>query len=53
MSDEQGPGTGNKTIGIATDVEQKRLGLWKTYRVTISRVNPELAPDIDWPSQPE
>lgn len=40
-------------LGIATEIEQKRLGLWKTYRVTISRVNPELAPDIDWPSQPE
>lgn len=40
-------------LGIATDEETTRLLSWKKYRVLLMRVNPENAPDIDWPPLPE
>ena len=39
-------------LGMATDDEQNQLTAWKTYRVELSRVNPEDAPDIGWPDKP-
>lgn len=37
---------------IATDEEKRLITLWKTYRALLSRINPEDAPDIDWPEVP-
>lgn len=38
--------------GIATDEETRQLTAWKTYRALLGRINPDNAPDIDWPSPP-
>ncbi|KLP38088.1 tail fiber assembly protein [Enterobacter ludwigii] len=40
-------------LDMATDDDIQSLTEWKTYRVLLSRVNPEDAPDIDWPDTPE
>ncbi|HAK5377425.1 TPA: tail fiber assembly protein, partial [Salmonella enterica] len=40
-------------LGMATKEEEQRLVAWKKYRVLLSRINPEDAPDIDWPVTPE
>lgn len=40
-------------LDMATDDEKSQLTAWKKYRVLLSRVNPEDAPDIDWPKKPE
>lgn len=39
-------------LGIATEEESALLIEWKKYRVLINRINPDDAPDIDWPEQP-
>lgn len=39
-------------LDMATDDDIQSLTEWKTYRVLLSRVNPEDAPDIDWPEKP-
>jgi len=39
-------------INIATDEEVTRLAEWKKYRVLLSRVNMQNAPDIEWPTKP-
>ncbi|ECN1281242.1 tail fiber assembly protein, partial [Salmonella enterica subsp. enterica serovar Typhimurium] len=31
----------------------QRLVAWKKYRVLLSRINPEDAPNIVWPTAPE
>jgi len=40
-------------LDIATEKEASLLQLWKRYRVNLNRVDTSLAPDIDWPEQPE
>ncbi|WP_373225849.1 tail fiber assembly protein [Enterobacter cloacae complex sp. ESBL7] len=40
-------------LDMATDDDIQSLTAWKKYRVLLSRVNPEDAPDIDWPAKPE
>jgi len=39
-------------ISIATDAEIARLAEWKRYRVALSRINTNRAPDIEWPIRP-
>jgi len=39
-------------MGMATDAEKATLQELKTYRVLLSRVNIDSAPDIEWPLQP-
>ncbi|MCT2419975.1 tail fiber assembly protein [Pantoea sp. XY16] len=40
-------------ISIATDEETIRLSEWKRYRVALSRIDTNKAPDIEWPVMPE
>ena len=40
-------------LGMATEEEQTSLREWKKYRVLVSRINPDEAPDIVWPEQPQ
>lgn len=40
-------------LGMATAEESSALVQWKTYRVLLSRVDATMAPDIEWPIQPE
>ncbi|HAT3729226.1 tail fiber assembly protein [Serratia marcescens] len=39
-------------LGMATEEEAAQLKLWKTYRVQLNRINPQDAPEIDWPVAP-
>lgn len=39
-------------ISIATDAEVTRLAEWKRYRVALSRIDINKAPDIEWPVKP-
>ncbi|MEC3934184.1 tail fiber assembly protein [Citrobacter werkmanii] len=39
-------------LDIASDEEKAELLEWKKYRVLLSRVKPEDAPDIRWPDKP-
>lgn len=38
---------------MATDNEIKSLKEWKKYRIMLNRIEPSLAPDIEWPAKPE
>ena len=38
---------------IASEQEAQLLVEWKKYRVLINRIDIELAPNIEWPSQPK
>ncbi|EMP7137203.1 tail fiber assembly protein [Serratia marcescens] len=38
--------------GIATEDEIAKLEAWSRYRVLLMRVEPELAPNIEWPAKP-
>lgn len=40
-------------LGIATDEETSRLMEWRRYRVLLSRVDVNNAPDIEWPEVPD
>lgn len=40
-------------LEIATEDETAALSAWKKYRVLLSRINPEDAPDIVWPEAVE
>ncbi|HAT7999667.1 tail fiber assembly protein [Escherichia coli] len=40
-------------LGIATETETALLLAWKKYRVLLNRINPEDAPDINWPEVPD
>ncbi|MGL4860049.1 MAG: tail fiber assembly protein [Enterobacteriaceae bacterium] len=40
-------------LGIATVAEAEQLQEWKTYRVLLSRIDPEQAADIEWPTRPQ
>ncbi|CDZ83947.1 phage tail fiber assembly protein [Citrobacter koseri] len=39
-------------LGIAIEEETALLLEWKKYRVKLNRIEPDDAPDIDWPEQP-
>ncbi|EFW11286.1 putative phage tail assembly protein, partial [Serratia symbiotica str. Tucson] len=39
-------------LDIATEEEHARLTEWKHFRVAVYRIDPTLAPDIDWPEPP-
>lgn len=39
-------------LDIATEEERARLTEWKQFRVAVYRIDPTLAPDIDWPEPP-
>ncbi|EOI7988446.1 tail fiber assembly protein [Enterobacter hormaechei] len=39
-------------LGLETEEEKQLLLAWKKYRVLLSRVNTETAPDIEWPEKP-
>ncbi|MEX3140705.1 tail fiber assembly protein [Serratia ureilytica] len=39
-------------LAIATEEEAAQLRLWKTYRVQLNRINPQDAPETDWPLPP-
>jgi len=39
-------------LGISTDDEVESLKAWKSYRVSINRIDPKIAPDISWPTPP-
>ncbi|HGE8347397.1 tail fiber assembly protein [Serratia marcescens] len=39
-------------LAIATVEEAAQLRLWKTYRVQLNRINPQDAPETDWPLPP-
>ncbi|WP_206400429.1 tail fiber assembly protein, partial [Escherichia coli] len=36
-------------LDMATEEEKLSLTHWKKYRVLLNRVQPENAPDIEWP----
>ncbi len=40
-------------LNIATDAEKQKLTEWKKYRVLLSRVDVNQAPDVEWPEQPK
>ena len=40
-------------LALATDEEQKLLTAWEIYTVKLDDVDPNLAPDIEWPQKPE
>ncbi|KLX07628.1 hypothetical protein SK67_01640 [Escherichia coli] len=39
-------------LDMATEEEKLSLTHWKKYRVLLNRVQPEDAPDIEWPEMP-
>lgn len=39
-------------LTIATEAEAAQLRRWKLYRVQLSRINAQDAPEIDWPEAP-
>ncbi|MGC0198035.1 tail fiber assembly protein [Enterobacter cloacae complex sp. 2025EL-00064] len=39
-------------LSMATEAEAALLLEWKKYRVLLNRIDPSLAPDIEWPSPP-
>lgn len=40
-------------FGEATGDETAKLTLWKKYRILLMRVDTSIAPDINWPVQPQ
>ncbi|HAY2484332.1 TPA: tail fiber assembly protein, partial [Escherichia coli] len=40
-------------LDMATEEEKLSLTHWKKYRVLLNRVQPENAPDIEWPELPQ
>ncbi|MDC9588194.1 tail fiber assembly protein [Xenorhabdus sp. XENO-10] len=40
-------------LGINTNVEKFALIEWRKYRVILNRIDCNVAPDIEWPVQPE
>ncbi|MGJ3447207.1 tail fiber assembly protein [Enterobacter sp. PTB] len=40
-------------LGMATEDEKFQLIEWKKYRVLLTRIKPEDAPEIEWPDKPE
>ncbi|EEW8735254.1 tail fiber assembly protein [Escherichia coli] len=39
-------------LEMATEDEKAQLAAWRKYRVLLSRIQPENAPDIEWPPLP-
>ncbi|QDL33826.1 tail fiber assembly protein [Serratia liquefaciens] len=39
-------------LGMQQDGDAERLTAWKKFRVLVVRIDPEAAPDIDWPVMP-
>lgn len=48
-----GPLARAEKYGIATPEELSSLERWEKYSVLLSRINPNDAPDIEWPVMPE
>lgn len=48
-----GPLARAEKYGIATPEELSSLERWEKYSVLLSRINPNDAPDIEWPVIPE
>lgn len=48
-----GPLARAEKYGIATSEELCSLERWEKYSVLLSRINPNDAPDIEWPVMPE
>jgi hypothetical protein len=40
------------SLGMATEEETAALLVWKAYRVQLSRIDLETAPNIEWPEMP-
>lgn len=40
-------------LNMATEDEKFQLIEWKKYRVLLTRIKPDDAPDIEWPVKPE
>ncbi|MFZ4171339.1 tail fiber assembly protein [Enterobacter ludwigii] len=40
-------------LNMATEDEKFQLIEWKKYRVLLTRIKPDDAPDIEWPAKPE
>lgn len=40
-------------LEMANETEVGLLKAWETYTINLDDVNPELAPDIEWPQKPE
>lgn len=40
------------SLEMATEAEASALLAWKAYRIELSRVSLDTAPDIDWPKEP-
>ncbi|EKM7383202.1 tail fiber assembly protein [Escherichia coli] len=40
-------------LDMATEEEKSSLAKWKKYRVLLNRVQPEDAPNIEWPEMPQ
>lgn len=40
-------------LDMATEEEKLSLTHWKKYRVLLNRIQPEDAPDIEWPEMPQ
>ncbi|MGK5745550.1 tail fiber assembly protein, partial [Proteus mirabilis] len=40
-------------LNMASDDEIELLKSWEIYTIRLDDVNPELAPDIEWPQKPE
>lgn len=39
-------------LGMATDEEESLLEEWEKYSILLMRIDPEQAPDIEWPPKP-
>lgn len=42
-----------QVLGIANEQEKSLLEEWKRFRVMVSRISTDNAPDVSWPSAPE
>lgn len=40
-------------LALATDEDKALLTAWEIYTVKLDDINPELAPDIEWPEKPQ
>ncbi|NBN73390.1 tail fiber assembly protein [Proteus sp. G2615] len=40
-------------LDMASDEEKDLLTAWEIYTVILDEINPELAPDIEWPEKPQ
>lgn len=40
-------------LDMASDEDKHLLTAWEIYTVKLDDINPELAPDIEWPEKPQ